>query len=189
MSPDRMHLDIRLPDEFADLHPPPCRTPEERMREVVGWAEKNIDLGGGPFAAGVFDLSSGVCVSIGVNRVVESHCSLSHAEILALGLAEQQLKTHDLSSRGRFVLTTSAEPCAQCFGAIPWSGVRAVEFGATREDVEAIGFDEGPKPENWIEALNERNIDVTGPVLRAAGAAVLNRYAAKGGDVYNGGSC
>ena len=80
--------------------------------------------------------------------------------------------------------TTSAQPCSQCFGAIPWSGVEAMEFGASRDDVEAIGFDEGPCPENWRQMLENRNIRVFGPILQAEAAAVLQEYARSGGNLY-----
>jgi len=163
-----------------------AETPEERMRAVIAWAEWNVRQGEGPFAAGVFDLITGRCVSAGVNRVVASTCSLAHAEVMALMLAQQALGSFRLADKGRFVLTASAEPCAMCFGAIPWSGVSRVEYGATREDVEAIGFDEGPKPGSWIQDLQDREIEVLGPVARGAAAAVLQAYAAKGGEVYNG---
>ncbi len=164
-----------------------CADPSARMRRVVEWSRQNIALGGGPFAAAVFCLETGRCWSVGVNRVVANHCSLAHAEVMALMLAQEAAENHNLSEAGNFVLCSSSEPCAQCFGALPWSGVRALEFGATREDVEAIGFDEGPKPADWRAALVQRGIAVDGPILRDAAAAVLREYAAHGGPVYNGG--
>lgn len=163
-----------------------ARDAAARMAAVIGWSSWNVDQGEGPFAAGVFALDSGRCVAVGVNRVVSSCCSLAHAEIMALMLAQQALQTFTLSEKGRFVLTTSSEPCAMCFGAIPWSGVCEVEYGATREDVEAIGFDEGPKSASWIVELAQRGISVSGPWLRESAAAVLHRYASRGGKLYNG---
>lgn len=161
-----------------------AHTPEERMRAVIGWSGGNVARREGPFAAGVFDLESGRCVAAGVNRVLSTGCSVAHAEMLALMLAQKELDSVNVSEKGRFVLTTSAQPCSQCFGAIPWSGVEAMEFGAAREDVEAIGFDEGPCPENWRELLEERGIRVTGPLLRESAAGVLQTYAQSGGDLY-----
>lgn len=182
-------LNVRLnihPELAAMASGVVAKDPESRTRHVIAWSEWNVSRGEGPFAAGVFDLITGTCVSAGVNRVVSSLCSLAHAEVMALMLAQQALSTYRLAEKGRFVLTTSAEPCAMCFGAIPWSGVSRVEYGATREDVEAIGFDEGPKPADWIDALLERDIEVVGPVLRAEAAAVLQAYAGRGGELYNG---
>lgn len=158
--------------------------PESRMRAVIDWARKNSRNGEGPFAAGIFNLDAGECVAAGVNRVVASNCSPAHAELMAIMFAQQTLDTHDLSTRGAFVLTTSAQPCSQCFGALPWSGIKAMEFGASREDVEAVGFDEGPCPDDWRELLERRGIRVSGPILREPAAAVLREYAVRGGPIY-----
>lgn len=161
-----------------------AKTPEARMRAVIKWSRGNVKRKEGPFAAGVFDLDSGHCVAAGVNRVISSGCSVAHGEMMALMLAQQTLGIVNLSEKGRFVLTTSAQPCSQCYGAIPWSGVEAMEFGADREDVEAIGFDEGPCPENWRELLEARNIQVNGPILQEEALAVLQEYARSGGNLY-----
>lgn len=158
--------------------------PESRMRAVIGWASDNVVRREGPFAAGVFNLDTGACLSAGVNRVLSSGCSVAHAEMIALMLAQQQAGVVDLSKKGRFVLSTSAQPCSQCFGAIPWSGLAAMEFGADRGGVEAIGFDEGPCPDDWRERLEQRNIRVHGPILQTEAVAVLQEYARSGGDIY-----
>lgn len=158
---------------------------EDRMRLVIELSRLNIDHGGGPFGAGVFCVETGRLIAPGVNRVVPVSCSVAHAEMVALILAQQAVGTYNLAESGAYELVTSAEPCAQCFGAIPWSGVRSLAYGADREDVEAIGFDEGPKPPDWIEALRARDIKVFPHVLRQEAAQVLNTYAAAGHTIYN----
>jgi tRNA(Arg) A34 adenosine deaminase TadA len=183
--PLQIHLNIH-PELAAQARDLIARTPEERLSAVISWADWNVARGEGPFAAGIFDLITGACISAGVNRVVSSSCSLAHAEVMAIMLAQQALQSFTLSDKGRYVLATSAEPCAMCFGAIPWSGVCQLEYAATREDVEAIGFDEGPKSKTWEDDLREREIRVLGPLLRDNAAAVLQAYAKRGGKVYNG---
>ena len=39
-------------------------------------------------------------------------------------------------------LYTTCEPCPMCFGAIYWSRVKAVYFGARRDDAAKVGFDD-----------------------------------------------
>ncbi len=56
--------------------------------------------------------------------------------------------------------------------------------GANTADAEAVGFDEGPKPEAWPRVLEQRGIAVTLGVLRADAQAVLADYAARGGHIY-----
>ena len=158
---------------------------EERMRLAIALSRRSLDEGGGPFGAGVFD-RGGRLVAPGVNLVVLAGTSIAHAEIVALALAQQVVGGFDLGAGGaRHELVTSTEPCAQCFGAVPWSGVRRVVCGATTEDAEAIGFDEGPKPESWREALERRGIAVRRGVLRDAAKAVLDAYARAGKPIYN----
>jgi tRNA(Arg) A34 adenosine deaminase TadA len=162
---------------------------EDRLRFVIALARQNVQYKtGGPFAAAVFD-GGGRLIALGVNLVVISNCSVLHAEIVALILAQKALKRYDLSDGGRlhYELVAAAEPCAMCFGAVTWSGVRRLVCGARDEDVRAIGFDEGPKVDDWIAALNDRGITVVRDVLREEAAAVLREYVAAGGTIYNSG--
>lgn len=162
---------------------------EDKMRLVVELSRQNINHNlGGPFAAAVFT-DDGHLVSVGVNQVVAGNCSILHAEIIALALAQKRLARYDLSAGGRFryELFASTEPCAMCFGAVPWSGVLTLVCGARDEDARRIGFDEGPKTADWIDALRARRITVVRDVLREEARKVLGEYVAAGGAIYNSG--
>jgi tRNA(Arg) A34 adenosine deaminase TadA len=183
---------IRLPDwlkNFVATSPEVFPNVEDRMRFVIAIARQNVQREtGGPFASAVFE-HSGRLIAPGVNMVVTSNCSVLHAEIVALVLAQKTLGRYDLSDEGRlhYDLVAAAEPCAMCFGAIPWSGVRRLVCGARDEDARAIGFDEGPKLDDWVAALNNRGIAVLRDVLREEAAVVLREYVAAGGTIYNSG--
>ncbi len=142
---------------------------------------------GGPFGAAVFESKTGRLVSIGVNLVARTNCSLAHAEMVALANAQHAVGHFDLGAAGmpKFELVTSCEPCAMCYGAIPWSGVRKVLCGARAHDATAIGFDEGQKPKNWAAALRNRGITVVQNLCQNEAIAVFERYKRIGGDVYN----
>ena len=161
--------------------------PEARMGYVLELVRANIAAGGGPFAAAVFECDSGLLIASGANRVVPGRCSTAHAEILALSLAQAKLGTHDLSADGlpTYELVTSAEPCVMCFGAVIWSGIRSLSCAAHSDDVEAIGFNEGPRPKNWIDELESRGIAVTIGLLRNAACALLREYNVRNGVIYN----
>lgn len=168
-------------------HSRPIVTDQDRMRFVIETAATNVERGtGGPFGAAVFERRSGRLVSIGVNVVESSHCSHAHAEMAALANAQHALRLFDLGATGlpEHELVTSCEPCAMCYGAIPWSGVRRVLCGARAGDAEAIGFDEGAKPKNWVAELNNRGISVVRDLCRKEAVAVLQRYKADGGVIY-----
>jgi len=183
---------IRLPDwikGFVATSPDVFPNVEDRMHFVIALARQNVQREtGGPFASAVFD-HSGRLIAPGVNMVVTSNCSVLHAEIVALVLAQKALGRYDLSDGGRlhYDLVASAEPCAMCFGAVPWSGVRRLVCGARDEDARAIGFDEGPKLDDWVKALNNRGIEVLRDVLREEASVVLREYVAAGGTIYNSG--
>lgn len=173
---------------FLARRPSAFRHPEERMALLVALARENARRGtGGPFAAGVFEAKTGRLVSAGVNVVIPSRSSLAHAEVMALGAAHRALHTHDLGDPGlpSLLLACSAEPCVMCLGAVTWSGVRALECGASGVDVEAAGFDEGPKHDGWEGELRRRGVAVTRDLLRSEAAEVLREYAASGRTVYN----
>lgn len=161
---------------------------EDRMRLVIDLARKNIEMGtGGPFGAAVFDVNTHRLISVGINQVERSNCSVLHAEIVALILAQKSLRNYDLGAAGmpECELVSSVEPCAMCFGAIPWAGIMRLVYGASRKDVEAIGFDEGDKADDWTGSLNRRGIEVLGEVCRAGANDVLKEYVRMGGKIYN----
>lgn len=178
-----MQLPISLPDWLNPADPPAFASEAEAMTHAVQLSRRNVAEGGGPFAALVLD-AQGVLVAAGVNRVMAQGNSVLHAEMVALMLAQQKLGTHDLRRAGELTLVTSCAPCAMCLGAIPWSGVARVVCGARGEDAEAIGFDEGDKPEAWTEKLERRDIEVREDVAREEAAAVLREYAAQARELY-----
>jgi tRNA(Arg) A34 adenosine deaminase TadA len=181
---------IELPQWLSKLlqcSPKIFPTQEDRMRFIVTLARENVvRQTGGPFGAGVFD-SGGHLVAAGVNLVMSGNCSILHAEIIALALAQKKLGRYDLSDGGNDVyeLVASTEPCAMCFGAIPWSGIKGLVCGARDEDARSIGFDEGPKLPDWQEALEKRGVHVSRDVLRNEAVDVLNLYLETGGTIYN----
>ena len=170
-------------DQELDLVTP--RTDDEaKMRLAVDLARRNVDHGGGPFGAIIVEAPSGRIVSAGANWVVAQRSSLLHAEIAAIAFAQASLGTHTLGA-GDYELVASSEPCAQCLGATAWSGVRRLVCGATTADAEAIGFDEGPRRDDWVAEIEKRGIRVTLGVLRDDAQRVLAAYRDGGGVIYN----
>lgn len=116
------------------------------------------------------------------------HCSPAHAEIMAIGLAQQRLGTYDLGGPGLPVheLCVSWRPCAMCFGALPWSGIRSLLIAGSGPEVEAItGFDEGPIHPNWRAELERRGISVAEGANRERAVELFREFVALGRTVYN----
>ena len=166
-----------------------CPTVDVRMDLAIRLSRENIERQtGGPFGACVFEQDTGRLVAVGVNSVQRHHNSTLHAEMVALMMAEHRVQSFTLHSDQlpAHELVTSCEPCAMCFGAILWSGVRRVVCGATREDAARLGFDEGPVFDASYRYLEERGIEFQREVRRGKAAAVLEQYRQSGGTIYNG---
>jgi tRNA(Arg) A34 adenosine deaminase TadA len=182
---------LRLPDWVEDLLAEEDRvypTVEDRMRLAIELSRSNIHHGtGGPFGAAIFERETGRILAPGVNLVTSLDCSVFHAEVVAFMVAQQRVGDFDLGGPGHppYELAASTQPCAMCLGATPWSGVSHLVCGASAEDAEEIGFDEGMKPADWVRALEERGITVERDVLRDEAASVLREYAERGGEIYN----
>ncbi len=160
-------------------------SPEEAKIIIEGLQEElktYIQNGFGPFLAAIYDENNNL-VAKAANSVELNSCSNCHAEINAIKLAEEKLKTYDLSSYNLKIYITS-EPCIMCLGAIMWSGIKEVYYGVPSSLVEKItGFDEGYKP-NWLFEFKKRGIKVYGNISPKLGAEVLLQYKAEGRKIY-----
>lgn len=176
-------------------------TDEQMMKFVIHLSARNVAEGtGGPFGSAIFertylndgsDASIARLVSVGVNRVVPLSNSTLHGETVAIQMAQKKIGNFSLRNVPNakkkireFELFTSCEPCAMCLGATLWSGVSRIVCAATKDDAQAIGFDEGPVFEQSYQHLRDSGIAVTKNVLREEGAKVLRKYA-ETGLIYN----
>ncbi|MFC5527136.1 nucleoside deaminase [Rhodanobacter ginsengisoli] len=183
MLPLQIHL--TLPPWIGDVADEGRRyaSHEERVGLAVELSRQNVDRGGGgPFGAAVFDGHSGRLVAAGVNRVVSQGCSVAHAEMMAIMIAQQRLGRYRLNEDGgRYVLATSSQPCCQCYGASIWAGIDELLIGARSQDVEELtDFDEGPLPVDWVGELVRRDIAVHRDILREQARIVLADYGTTG---------
>jgi len=179
-----MQVALALPewvrDEVATDRRYPTR--DERIELAIALSRANVAHGtGGPFGAAVFD-GPGRLLGVGVNRVLSSNCSAAHAEVMALGSSQQNLRRVRLNGEGGpITLATSAQPCAMCYGALIWAGIDEVLIGARSEDVQALAkFDEGPLPADWSGELERRGIVVHRDLRRDEACKVLRDYGESG---------
>lgn len=187
-----MEFTLNLPDwalRENEALPASLPTLEERMAVVIRFSRLNFERGtGGPFAAGVFERDTGAPVLVGVNRVMPLRCSSAHAEVTALTLAQQRLGSWDLGAPGlpAHQLVVNWCPCAMCYGAVIWSGIRSLVIAGSGPQLEEItGFDEGPIHPQWQQELARRGIALVDNLLQAEALAVFRDFAASGSHVYN----
>ena len=110
---------------------------EDFMRQAIDLAVENIKNGGGPFGAVI--VKDGEVVATGANRVTANNDPTAHAEVSAIRAACTKLGTFDLSG---CVIYTSCEPCPMCLGAIYWSHIDKIYYGANQYDAARIDFDD-----------------------------------------------
>jgi tRNA(Arg) A34 adenosine deaminase TadA len=164
------------------------RTDDEKMTMVLELAAENVEREtGGPFGAAVFEIETGRIVAAGVNSVVRLQNSALHAEMVALMLAQQRKQSFTLKAPGMpaHELVTTGEPCAMCLGATLWSGVTRLVIGASRDDVMAVGFDEGPVFAESYAYLADRGMTIVRDIKRTEARQLLESYRARGGKIYN----
>lgn len=138
--------------------------------------------GFGPFRAAIYDSNNNL-IAKASNSVVSEMCSNNHAEMNVIRIAQQRLKTYDLSSHNLSLYIT-AEPCMMCAGAILWSGIKRVFYSVPSSQVEEItSFDEGFKF-NWLKEFSARGISVYGNIATSLGEQELKKYIEQNNEVY-----
>jgi tRNA(Arg) A34 adenosine deaminase TadA len=105
------------------------------MIEAINLAVENIENGGGPFGAVI--VKDGKIIGKGANRVTLNNDPTAHAEIQAIRDACKNLETFNLDG---CEIYTSCEPCPMCLGAIYWSGLNKIYYGADQNDAADADF-------------------------------------------------
>ncbi|WP_223805216.1 nucleoside deaminase [Tsuneonella flava] len=109
------------------------------MRQAIALAvaEKGRDPANTPIAALV--VRDGAIVGQGVNRTAECCDATAHAEIEALrhaGATAGEMRIEGAT------LYSTLQPCGMCTFASIWAGIGRIVFGARREDVHEMYFED-----------------------------------------------
>ena len=107
---------------------------------------------------------------------------------MAISLAQRLLGTYDLGAAGlpAHQLVVNWRPCAMCYGAVLWSGVRSLAIAGTGLELEEItGFDEGPMHPAWRGELQRRGIALLEDLLSEEAQEVFREFSASQALVYN----
>lgn len=137
------------------------------MQAVIKLAQKAEELGEVP--VGAIIVKDNVLISEGFNQPISQHDPTSHAEIMALRNAAQELENYRLPNTTLYV---TLEPCAMCAGAIIHSRVQRVVFGAFDSKGGAAG---SVFSILGTDKLNHR-VDVIGGVLEKECAELLKAF-------------
>jgi tRNA(adenine34) deaminase len=111
---------------------------ERWMRAVIDKAvEEGADPAMTPIAAGI--VLDGRLIALARNRTEEDHDATAHAEIVAIRAAGREIG--DMELRGATLYST-LQPCGMCTMASIWSKVGRVVFGAGRDHVHRMYFED-----------------------------------------------
>lgn len=107
------------------------------MQLAIRLSEENVQNGGGPFGAVI--AKEGEVVATGVNRVTANNDPTAHAEVSAIREACRKVKNFKLDG---CVVYSSCEPCPMCLSALYWAGISKIYYANTKDDANAIDFDD-----------------------------------------------
>lgn len=93
----------------------------------------------------------------------ELHDPTAHAETNVIRRASLKLDTGNLSDT---VLYASCEPCAMCFGAAFYAGIKKIVFGTSLTETQEFSGPWGGDLGFPHEHISESGIDIEGGVLR-----------------------
>lgn len=107
----------------------------QRAIDLAYQAESNIGMN----PIGCVLVRDGALLAEACNEVDLQHDPTAHAEILAIRRACARLQDHEL--RGA-VLYSTLQPCGMCTMATIWAKVGRIVFGAGRDDVHPMYFED-----------------------------------------------
>ena len=140
------------------------------MRRALDLADATGRCGEVPVGAVI--VQDGVVIGTGANRVESAQDPTCHAEIEAIRQAAAATGSWRLTGSTLYV---SLEPCSMCAGAIVWSRIERVVFGARDPRAGACGSLRNVVQD---ERLNHR-CRVTGGVLADESADLLQSFFAE----------
>jgi guanine deaminase len=141
------------------------------MARAIQLAIENVRFGrGGPFGCVVVQENN--VVAEGVNQVTTTNDPTAHAEMMAIRLACQKLRTFELRGCD---LYTSCEPCPMCLSAIYWARIDKIYFGSLADDAARTGFDDSAIYKEIAQPHSQRKIPMI-PMMRDEALAAFREW-------------
>jgi tRNA(adenine34) deaminase len=134
------------------------------MRRALALARQGAEReGANPI--GCVIVRDGVVLAEGFNEVDLLHDPTAHAEIVSIRRAGEWLRCHELRDA---VLYTTLQPCGMCTMASIWAKIGRIVFGAGRDDVHRMYFEDRHLDTlNFIRDAYRDDLSITGGVLAA----------------------
>jgi tRNA(Arg) A34 adenosine deaminase TadA len=150
----------------------------DHLRRAIAVALRARERGDRPFGA-VLVGGDGRVLAEGANTEQTERDLTGHAET---NLLREAGRVHDPETLAGATLYASGEPCAMCAGAIFWSGVGRVVYGASAERIRTLTASAAGSPVlrlacREVLAAGTRPTEVIGPALEAEAELVFARSA------------
>ena len=134
------------------------------MRHAIALAKaKSTDPADTPIAAVI--VLNGRVIGEGVNQTAETNDPTAHAEVVAMRAAGQVVGDMQFSGA---TLYSTLQPCGMCTMASIWGAIGRIVYGAGREDVHKMYFEDRHLDTiDFIGDAFREDLDIAGPCLAA----------------------
>ena len=147
---------------------------EMYMRLAIELSEKS------QYPYGAVIVMDGKIIGRSDTKVPIADTAISHAELRAIEDAMEEMGGHLCAEGGHgATIYSSCEPCAMCMGAILYTGISRLVYGATLEDSAECVNDILASSEDVANACHNRTIEIVPEFMRSEAKEVLNKWKEK----------
>ena len=147
---------------------------EDFMRQAIRLSALAVEHGNEPFGAVL--VKDGEVAATNENQIYSAGDPTLHAE---LGLLQRFCREKHITDLRDYTLYSSCEPCFMCCGAMVWTKLGRLVYGASDIDLCRIFGQEGSECCQLVFSRSGYRPAVTGGVLREEALAVLTAYFGK----------
>ena len=141
------------------------------MEKAIALSASAVANGNEPFGAVL--VKNGEIVYTNENQIYTKHDPTFHAE---MGLIRRFCEETAITDLSEYTLYSSCEPCFMCCGAMVWTKLGRLVYGASDVDLcEILGVEGSLCTKIVFEAMGVKT-EVTSGVLREEALAVLKDY-------------
>ena len=144
---------------------------EDFMQQAIRLSALAVEHGNEPFGAVL--VKDGEVAATNENQIYSAGDPTLHAE---LGLLQRFCREKHITDLRDYTLYSSCEPCFMCCGAMVWTGLGRLVYGASDVDLCQLLGERGSPCCELVFAQSGRGPSVTAGVLREESLQVLAAY-------------
>ena len=146
-------------------------TDEIFMRRAIELSVKAVEHGNEPFGAVL--VKDGEIVFENENQIYTKHDPTFHAEA---GLIRRFCKETGITDLSDYTLYSSCEPCFMCCGAMVWTKLGKLVYGASDIDLSNILGVQGSECSKMVFENSGAKVQVVSGILREKSIEILKDY-------------